>query len=92
MTARVLEEAGRATGTTMVNSKSIPQKFYYYLLLQKGGNTELLSFDQYKWLEYGDATKKLAIKREKDMIKGGRDVLKEWEKTHSVKKQEVVQF
>jgi hypothetical protein len=43
-------------------------------------------------LEYGDATKKLAIKREKDMIKGGRDVLKEWEKTHSVKKQEVVQF
>ena len=92
MTARVLEEAGRATGTTMVNSKSIPQKFYYYLLLQKGGNTELLSFDQYRWLEYGDATKKLAIKREKDMIKGGRDVLKEWEKTHSVKKQEVVQF
>jgi hypothetical protein len=36
--------------------------------------------------------KKLASKREKDMLKGGKDVLKIWEKTHSVKKQEVVQF
>jgi 8-oxo-dGTP pyrophosphatase MutT (NUDIX family) len=92
MTARVLEEAGRATGTTIVNSKSIPQKFYYYLLLQKGGNTELIGFNQYKWLEYGDAIKKLVLKREKDMLKGGKDVLKIWEKTHSVKKQEVIQF
>lgn len=92
MTARVLEEAGRATATTVVNSKTIPQKFYYYLLLQKGGNSELIGFNQYKWMDYGDAVKKLAIKREKEMIKGGKDVLKEWEKTHSVKKQEVVQF
>lgn len=92
MTARVLEEAGRSAGTTVVNSKTIPQKFYYYLLLQKGGNSELIGFNQYKWMDYGDAMKKLAIKREKDMLKGGKDVLKEWEKTHSVKKQEVVQF
>ena len=92
MTARVLEEAGRATSTTMVNSKTIPEKFYYYLLLQKGGNTELMGFNQYRWFEYGEASKKLSIKREKDMLKGGRDALKEWEKTHSVKKQEVVMF
>lgn len=92
MAARVLEEAGRSTGTTIVNAKSIPQKFYYYLMLQKGGNGDLIGFDEFKWVEYGDAVKRLGLKREKDMIKISREVLKEWEKTHNVKKQEVVMF
>jgi 8-oxo-dGTP pyrophosphatase MutT (NUDIX family) len=92
MAVRVLEEAGRATGTTILNAKSIPQKFYYYLMLQKGGSSELIGFDQFKWLDYGDALKKIGLKREKDMLKGGKDVLKEWEKTHNLKKQEVVMF
>jgi 8-oxo-dGTP pyrophosphatase MutT (NUDIX family) len=92
MAVRVLEEAGRATGTTIVNAKSIPQKFYYYLMLQKGGSSELIGFDQFKWLDYNDALKRLGLKREKDMLKGGKDVLKEWEKTHNLKKQEVVMF
>jgi ADP-ribose pyrophosphatase YjhB (NUDIX family) len=87
MTARVLEEAGRATGTTIVNNKSIPQKYYYYLMLQKAGGTDAIGFNDFQWLEYGVAAKKLSLKREKDMLKGGRDVLKEWEKTHN-KKQE----
>jgi len=92
MAVRVLEEAGRATGTTIINAKAIPQKFYYYLMLQKGGSSDLIGFDQFKWIEYSDALKKLTIKREKDMLKGGKDVLKEWEKTHNLKKQEVVMF
>jgi 8-oxo-dGTP pyrophosphatase MutT (NUDIX family) len=92
MAVRVLEEAGRATGMTIVNAKSIPQKFYYYLMLQKGGSSELIGFDEFKWIEYSDAFKKLGLKREKDMLEGGRDVLKEWEKTHNLKKQEVVMF
>jgi 8-oxo-dGTP pyrophosphatase MutT (NUDIX family) len=92
MSARVLEEAGRATGTTIINAKSIPQKYYYYLMLQKGGSSDLIGFDEIKWLEYSDAAKKLAVKREKDMLRGGRDVLKEWQKTHNLKKQEVVMF
>jgi 8-oxo-dGTP pyrophosphatase MutT (NUDIX family) len=92
MAARVLEEAGRATGMTIINAKSIPQKFYYYLMLQKGGSSELIGFDQFKWLDFSDALRKLGLKREKDMLKGGRDVLKEWEKTHNLKKQEVVMF
>ena len=92
MTVRVLEEAGRTTGTTIVNAKSIPQKFYYYLMLQKGGSSDLIGFDEFKWLDYSDALKKLDLKREKDMLKGGKDVLKEWEKTHNLKKQEVVMF
>jgi 8-oxo-dGTP pyrophosphatase MutT (NUDIX family) len=92
MAVRVLEEAGRVTGTTILNAKSIPQKFYYYLMLQKGGSSELIGFDEFKWLDYADAIKKLGLKREKDMLKGGKDVLKEWEKTHNLKKQEVVMF
>ena len=92
MAVRVLEEAGRAVGNTIINAKSIPQKFYYYLMLQKGGSSDLIGFDEFKWIEYSDALKKLGLKREKDMLKGGRDVLKEWEKTHNLKKQEVVMF
>lgn len=92
MAARVLEEAGRATGTVVVNGKAIPQKYYYYLMFQKGGSSDLLGFDEIKWLEYAEASKRLVQKREKDMLKGGRDVLKEWEKTHNLKKQEVVMF
>jgi hypothetical protein len=92
MTARVLEEAGRTSGSAVINGKAVTQKYYYYLMLQKGGSSELLGFDQIKWWEYADALKKLTTKREKDMLKGGRDVLKEWEKTHNLKKQEVEEF
>jgi len=82
MSARVLEEAGRATGTTIINAKSIPQKYYYYLMLQKAGGTEVIGFFDFQWLEYGQALKKIVLKREKEMFKGGHGVLKEWEKTH----------
>ncbi len=92
MSARVLEEAGRATGNTIINGKSVPQKFYYYLLFHKGGNSDLIGFDEVKWLEYAEAQKKLAQKRDKEMLTSGRDVLKEWEKTHDIKKQEVDEF
>ncbi len=92
MAVRVLEEAGRSTGSTIINAKSIPQKFYYYLMLQKGGSSELIGFDEFKWVEFSDAIKKVNLKREKDMLKDAKGVLKEWEKTHNLKKQEVVMF
>jgi 8-oxo-dGTP pyrophosphatase MutT (NUDIX family) len=85
MTTRVLEEAGRAMGATVLNGKSIPQKYYYYILLQKGGSSDLIGFFEFKWLEYAEAVKRVPLKREKDMFKLGRDVLKEWEKTHKLK-------
>jgi 8-oxo-dGTP pyrophosphatase MutT (NUDIX family) len=85
MTARVLEEAGRATGTTILNNKSVPQKYYYYIMLQKGGSSELIGFADYKWLMYGEAVKRIPLKREKDMFRQAREVLKLWEKTHKVK-------
>jgi 8-oxo-dGTP pyrophosphatase MutT (NUDIX family) len=92
MAVRVLEEAGRFAGSTIVNAKSIPQKFYYYLMLQKGGSSDLIGFDEFKWLDYNDAFKKIGLKREKDILNDAKDVLKEWEKTHNLKKQEVVMF
>lgn len=82
MTAKVLEEAGRATASAVINTKSVNQKYYYYLMMQKAGTGELMGFDENKWLEYGDAVKKVDLKREKDMFKNAKDVLKEWEKTH----------
>ena len=85
MTVRVLEEAGRSTGTTILNGKSIPQKYYYYLMLQKGGSGELIGFVEFKWLEYAEAVKKVPLKREKDMFNQAREVLKLWEKAHKIK-------
>jgi len=84
MTVRVLEEAGRTLGNTVLNGKSVSQKYYYYLMLQKGGVAELIGFFEYKWMEFSDAVKKVPLKREKDMFKLAKEVLKEWEKTHKV--------
>lgn len=92
MATRVLEEAGRSAASVVLNGKPISQKFFYYLMYQKGGNTDLIGFDQFKWLEHSDALKKLGTKREKDILKDAKDVLKEWEKTHNLKKQEVEEF
>lgn len=85
MTAKVLEEAGRATGSAVINSKPISQKFYYYLMMLKSGGSDAIGFNDFLWLEYGAATRKIFLKREKDMLKGAKDVLKEWEKTHNRK-------
>jgi hypothetical protein len=80
MNTRVLEEAGRSTGTTVVGGKSMPQRHFYYLMIYKAGG-ETLVFNKYLWLEYGNAIKKLELKKEKDVLRNGREVLKEWEKT-----------
>jgi len=79
MNARVLEEAGRTTAVATLNEKSVPQKTYYYLLIHKAGG-EILGFQDFVWLEYGKAQKKLELKREKEMLRGAKDVLKKWEK------------
>lgn len=88
MTAKVLEEAGRATGSTIINAKSIPQKYYYYLMMLKAGGSDAIGFNDVQWLEYAAVVKKVALKREKDMFKSAKDVLKEWEKTHNKKQVE----
>lgn len=85
ISARILDEAGRYAGNAIINGNSIPQKYYYYLMLQKGGSSELIGFQEFKWMEFSDAIKKLGSKKEKEMLKSAKDVLKEWELTHKIK-------
>ncbi|MFZ5932741.1 MAG: NUDIX domain-containing protein [Patescibacteria group bacterium] len=84
MNTRVLEEAGRANALVSVNGKSIPQRFYYYLLLYKAGG-EILGFQDFVWLEYAEALKRLELKREKDMLRSASKVLKKWERERQEK-------
>lgn len=84
MGAKVLEEAGRSSGIATINGKTIPQKFYYYLLEHKAGN-EFYGFEDYQWLEYSKALKTLELKREKDMLRSAKEVLQKWEKERQKK-------
>lgn len=85
ITARVIEEAGRCTGNSVVNGNLVSQKFYYYLMIQKGGSSDLIGFNDFKWLEATDVNKKLESRKEKDMFKSAREILKEWEMTHKAR-------
>ena len=85
ISTRVLEEAGRYSGSTIVNGNTISQKFYYYLMLQKGGPSEMIGFYSFKWIAARDILKKLTSKKEKEMFKMSREVLKEWETKHKTK-------
>ena len=82
MTVRVLEEASRSTGNAVINGKSVSQKFYYYLMISKAGGLDAIGFHDFQWLEYGKVVKKVVLKKEKDVFRSAREVLKEWEKTH----------
>jgi hypothetical protein len=77
MGCRVLEEAGRAGDSTIVNGKSMPRKIIYYLTKQ---NTEgeVLDFSDYLWLDYSKAQRKLSSKREKEMLKLANKEFKNW--------------
>lgn len=80
MSTRILEEVGRAAGNSISNGKSISQKYYYYLMLQKSGAEDAIGFFDFQWLDFSAASKKLSLKREKEMLKNGRDIFKDSEK------------
>ena len=84
MNARVLEEAGRINGFTTVAEKSVPQRQLFYLMFQKSGG-EIVGFEKFEWLEHDKAVKRLTLKREKEMLRAAKSVLKEWEKTNKLK-------
>lgn len=88
MSTRILEEVGRLSGNTTINNKLIAQKYYYYLMLLKAGGLDPIGFHDFCWVEYTQAIKKVELKKEKDIFKNAKEVLKEWEKTHNLKKQE----
>lgn len=84
MDAKVLEEAGRAGGSTTINGKTVPQRHLYYLMMQTAAG-EVLGFEDYKWLEYAKAVRKLSSKRERLMIRQARQELGKWQKEHKNK-------
>ena len=81
ITARVLEEAGRGSGPANLNGKSVSQKYYYYLMMQRAKGGEILGFNDFVWLEFEKAYKKLDLKKEKEILRNSKPILKEWEKT-----------
>ena len=82
ISTKVLEEVGRYTSSAVINGKSVSQKHYYYLMIQKGGPSEMIGFYSFKWFASKDIMKKLTSKKEKEMFKMSRGVLKEWEAKH----------
>ena len=78
VTAKVLEEAGRAGGAALVNNKTVPQRHLYYLLIHEGESGEPLMFNKIAWLEYAKAVRKLTQKRDRQMLKAAREELKVW--------------
>ena len=77
--AKVLEEAGRAGGSTSINGRVVPQKNIYYLMMQNSAG-EILGFENHKWLEYAKAMRKLSSKREKVIMKQAKKELTTWKK------------
>ena len=77
--AKVLEEAGRAGGSTSINGRVVPQKNIYYLMMQNSAG-EILGFESHKWLEYAKAMRKLSSKREKVIMKQAKKELTAWKK------------
>jgi len=85
MDAKVLEEAGRAGGTTSVNGKVLAQRQLYYLMRLRDASGEVLGFEDSAWLDYASAVRKLSAKRDKQMLKGARKELVAWSKREKEK-------
>jgi ADP-ribose pyrophosphatase YjhB (NUDIX family) len=79
MSARVLEEVGRSGGAVKIKGKLVSQRHLYYLMVFKDGG-EVLGYDDYEWLEYAKAVRKLSTKRDRMMLKQARSLLREVEK------------
>lgn len=79
MRAKVLEEVGRSGGSASINGKIVSQRYIYYLLVQRG-DTQVLGFVEYEWMDYAKAIKKLKSKKDQSMLAKAREVMKEVQK------------
>lgn len=85
MNVKVLEEAGRSGGAALVGDQTIPQRTIYYLMYCKEAK-EILAFVDSDWFDYAKAVKKLKNKKDINMLKSARDLLKEIDKKKKAKK------
>lgn len=79
MSARVIDEASRATGTATVNGKAMVQKYLFYFMIYKAGG-EMIGFDSVSWFDYSNAIRKLKLKREQDALRSANKMIKVWKK------------
>jgi len=91
MNVRVIEEAGRSGGITTINGKTVPQRHIYYLAKMLSAQGEILGFEEYRWLEYAQAIRKLSTKRERAILKAAKKELVEWLKKRKAKKKKDAQ-
>jgi ADP-ribose pyrophosphatase YjhB (NUDIX family) len=88
MSARVLEEAGRAGGATTVGDKTVPQRHIYYLMLFRQSAGEAIGFEESDWFDYGVAVRKLSSKRERSILKQAKKTLEQWRKLRRKRRKE----
>jgi len=88
MSAKVLEEAGRSGGITTVNGKTVPQRHVYYLAMLQAAQGEIIGFEEFKWLDYAKAVRKLSSKRERAILKSARKELRIWLKAQKILQQQ----
>lgn len=79
MRTKVLEEVGRANSVGRVNGKAVTQKYLYYLMHCKDVG-EIMGFSEYQWVEHKKALKMLTLKRDINMLKDAKNLLKQVEK------------
>jgi len=77
MNARVIEEVGKQSGTTVINNRPTPKRLLYYVMIQKFGG-EIIGFKDYKWFEVTEALKKLSNKKDKEALKKAKKELTLW--------------
>ncbi len=92
MTTKVLEEAGRTNSVVNSDNKVLQQRIIYYLILLKNGSNEAVGFGENVWLEYPKALLKLTSKKEKQMLKSAKEMLKIWKKERKNRKVEEPDF
>jgi len=80
MRTKVLEEVGRNIASATLNGKIVPQRYIYYLMLQRGDN-EVLGFVEYDWVDFNKAMKKVENKKEQKILEKAREIMKEVQKT-----------
>lgn len=86
ISAKVLEEAGRAGGVTTVNNETKAKRELYYLMIQKSADGEVVGYKEHAWLPYANAVRKLPSKRDRKMIKAAREELRTWLKRQEEEK------
>lgn len=81
ITARVLEEAGRATVSTTQDGKRLDQRMIFYLVRRRSAEDTKPTYAQVKWLPYSQGRRSLGLEREKRILRQANQVLKVWRKT-----------